>query len=318
MVTADIVLTVYNGARFLPEQIESIQRQTHDAWRLWIRDDGSTDDTPALLRDIGASDGRIEVHDADGEQRGVSEGFSWLLDRLPDDAGYVFCADADDVWLPEKIERSLAAMLAEEAEAGAGEPILVHTDLTMTDAALKPLGASLWQQLGIGPEPPTLRELVVRNVVTGPTILMNRPLVDRVVPIPGEVPHHDWWIALVATAMGRTVALPDPMVLYRRHPDNHTGEYAVGKATLGRAVRHALGTWSRTPGLRWWLGATARQAGLFLDRFHDELSPENRAFLRAYAEIPTLPFLRRKLRALRLRAVPGQSLASKMALALRA
>ena len=128
--TVDIVLSVYNGEKYVAEQIRSIQVQTHEEWRLWIRDDGSSDDSRSVVEDIAATDGRIHSYGGDGRNLGSGPGFGWLLERLPRDARYVFCADADDVWLPEKIDISMAAMLRAEAEPG---PVLVHTDMMVVD-----------------------------------------------------------------------------------------------------------------------------------------------------------------------------------------
>ncbi|MBT4915019.1 MAG: glycosyltransferase, partial [Gemmatimonadales bacterium] len=57
--TVGIVLAVHNGAAYLEEQVESIRAQTHEKWRLWIRDDGSTDDTAELVDRLAARDERV-------------------------------------------------------------------------------------------------------------------------------------------------------------------------------------------------------------------------------------------------------------------
>jgi len=311
-----IVLSVHNGSRFIREQIQSIQDQTLEDWRLWVRDDGSTDDTLSVLEEIAASDPRIVIHPTDGRQRGVSGGFSWLIERLPDDARYVFCCDADDVWLPEKMELSKRVLCL--AEASGSGPLLVHTDLQVTDSKLRTLNHSLWRYLKIRPEPVTLQRLIVENVATGPTILMNRDLAEKACPIPDEVPHHDWWITLVAAAFGKIVALPEATVLYRRHSTNHTGEYDEQTGGFRYWVRKVVRVLRRTDKLRFWLATSARQAEIFLDRFEEELPQEDQDMLRDYSEIPRLAFLKRKLRVLRLRALPGHGLAKNLSLLLRA
>ena len=315
MLAAHIVLSVYNGSRFVSEQIQSIQDQTFRDWRLWIRDDGSTDRTFSVLEEITASDSRIFLHSPDGRQLGVSGGFSWLLERLPDDARHVFCCDADDVWLPKKIEQSRTALLTAEA-MGSG-PILVHTDLWVTDSKLRTIDQSLWHYLKISPEPVTLQRLLVENVATGPTILMNRDLLEKACPIPDNVPHHDWWITLVAAAFGRVVALPEATVVYRRHSGNHTGEYTKMTGGIRHWVRKVVGAPGRTGELRRWLTASARQAEIFLNRFEDELPQEAQVMLQQCSEIPRLGLFKRKLRVLRLRALPGHGMARKLGLLLR-
>ena len=316
MPTVDIVLSVYNGQQYIGEQIRSIQAQTHEEWRLWIRDDGSTDGTHTVIEELAAADTRIRLHSPDGKQLGVSLAFSWLLERLPEDAQYVACSDADDVWLPDKIARTHRALCqAEKEDPG---PILVHTDMRVVDSELDTISPSLWRHLGIEPEPTKLERLIVQNVVTGPTILMNRDLLARVVPIPAEVTNHDWWIALVAAGVGRIVTLSDTTVLYRRHSGNHTAASHAGKVRLGRIVAESWKVLGRTSQLRWWLAATGRHAELCHARFGSELPPMVSRFLQEYAEIPRLGFLRRKLRVLRLRALPEHGMARNVALLLRA
>ena len=311
-----IVLSAYNGSQFVAEQIQSIQDQTFRDWRLWIRDDGSTDKTFSVLEEIVASDPRIFLYPRDSRQLGTSGAFSWLLERLPDDATQVFCCDADDVWLPEKIELSRTAML--QAESGESGPILVHTDLRVTDSKLQTLDQSLWHYLGISPEPVTLQRLLVENVATGPTILMNRDLVEKACPIPDNVPYQDWWITLVAAAFGRVVVLPEATVLYRRHSANLTGEYTKRRSALRTWTRKVAGAPGRTGELRQWLAASAQQAGIFLNRFEDELSRETQDMLREYSEIPRLGLFKRKLRVLRLRALPEHGIVRNLGLLLRA
>ena len=311
-----IVLSVYNGSQFVGEQIRSIQDQTFRDWHLWIRDDGSTDRTLSVLEEIAASDPRIFLHSPDGEQLGVSGGFSWLLERLPGEAQYVFCCDADDVWLPGKMEQSMTALLREETRQSG--PVLVHTDLRVTDSNLQIVAQSLWHYLKISPEPATLERLLVENVATVPTILMNRHLLEKVCPIPQGVPHHDWWIALVAATFGRVVALHEATVLYRRHSANHTGEYTNVTSGFRHWASKVLGAPGRTSELHRWLVASAAQAGTFLDRFEDELPQEVQVMLQEYSEIPNLGLLERKLRVLRMRALPEHGVLRNLGLLLRA
>lgn len=306
--TVDIVLSVYNGGRYIAEQIRSIQAQTYQDWRLWIRDDGSSDDSKNEMEEIAATDGRIHSYGGDGKNLGSGPGFGWLLERLPQNARYVFCSDADDVWLPGKIEISIAAMLRAEADPG---PILVHTDMVVTDERLQMVHASLWRYVGIQPDPVSLCRLLTHNVVTGPTILMNRDLFKQVCPIPPEAAYQDTWIALVAAAFGRTVALSEPTVLYRRHKRSSTsntrvrGQRAPGLAGL---VEKLVGRPGRAREIRAWVLATARQAEAFLLQYGPLLSADDRELLREYSSIPGLSFLPRKLSLIRSRSLRAQGI----------
>ena len=305
-VAVDIVLCVHNGARFIAEQIWSIQSQTHQDWRLWIRDDGSSDDSLKVVEQIAGKDDRIHVFPPDGQRLGAGPGFGWLLEQLSGESRYVFFSDADDVWMPEKMEQSLAAMLRAESHPG---PVLVHTDLVVADERLQTIRDSLWRHLRISPEPVSLCRLLAHNVVTGPTMLINRPLLDLARPIPEGAVYQDTWIALVASAFGRTVALHEPTVLYRRHESNSTGRDRGGPWSPSRMAGMVIRTRSRGEEIRRSIQTTARQAEAFLLQYGPLLSTEDQRLLREYSEIPGLRFLPRKLRVLRNRSLGAQGLA---------
>ena len=313
--TVHIALSVHNGVPYLDEQIRSLQAQTHEGWRLWVRDDGSTDETPARLGEMAARDPRIHVHPRDGERLGTTLCHDWLLHRIPREARYVASCDADDVWLPGKLERSLVAMQAAEAQ-GDG-PVLVHTDLAVVDGELNQIAPSFWSYSGTAPEPTDLARLLVANVATGPTLLLNRALLDRVLPIPAAAAYHDWWIALVASAFGRVVGVPEATVLYRRHGANVTSGHTGNLRGAADGVRRLGGARGRTSALRAWVAATGLQAAAFLLRFEDELSADQTELLRDLASVPTRGFLGRKLGALRHHALPERGLLRNLGLVLR-
>jgi len=240
----------------------------------------------------------------------------WLLSRIPREVQYVFSCDADDVWMPDKVELSLAAMQSAEAEGGG--PILVHTDLTVVDEELKPVAPSFWAHNGTAPEPTELGRLLVANVATGPTLLLNRALLERVLPIPAAAAYHDWWISLVASAFGRIVAVPQATVLYRRHGANVSGQLTGNIRGPSDGLRRVRGATGRTSALRAWIGATGRQAEAFLQRFESELTTDQIEVLRDVALVPHRGFLRRKIGVLRHHALPERGFLRNLGLALRA
>ncbi len=317
MVTVDIICSVLNAERFLPEFLASLAAQTHASWRLWLRDDGSTDGTASIFRSASDADSRVRILDVGGPRMGAAQSFGWALERVPDDSSYVMTADADDIWLPTKIERTLAVMIESEASHSPAMPILVHTDLTVVDADLRERHPSFWRLTDLRPEPPTLRRVVVRNVATGPTIMLNAALRARIGTTPAEATYQDWWYALVAAAVGRVVAIHEPTVLYRQHGANHVGAQArepVRFSNLPGAIRAGL---ARSGQFRAGIRKTAAQAGALLARYGDQLTPEDRQFLLDYSRIPDRSFARRKLEVLRLRALPEYGLVRTLGALLR-
>lgn len=302
--TVDIVCAVLNGEPFLADFFRGLDDQTYDAWRLWVRDDGSTDRTVEMIRERAATDPRVHLIHVGGPKSGATRAYAWLLDHLPSDARYVMFGDADDVWLPNKIARSMDAML--EAEAPSPKtPLLVHTDMIVVDAALNKIHDSFWAYSSFYPEPATVRRVIVRNVAAGQTILMNRALCDRIGSMPDEAIYNDGWVAIVAAATGRIIAIPDKTVLYRQHGANSVGA-AQSKANrtlvdVGRAVWRGLqqGEIYRTN-----LARTARQARAALERYGADMSGDDRAFVEAYSRIPERSVLRRKLDLIRFNYIP--------------
>jgi hypothetical protein len=306
-VTVDIISSVLDGARFLPEFLESLDKQSHADWRLWVRDDGSSDATVEILRAKAAADSRVELIHVGGPPMGVAGAYGWVLERVPADATYIMCGDADDVWLPDKIERTLTAMRAAENTAPPNTPVLVHTDLVVVDEELHVRHPSFWALSGFDPEPATLRRVIVRNVATAPSVMLNRALRELVGKTPPAAAFQDWWYVCVAAAFGKVVALREATVLYRQHGANAVGarDARVSLSDLPRAVVWRLG---KTAEFRRGLKQSAEQARAFLDRYGNRLPDDDRRFLAEYARLPELGFLRRKVDLLRLRVLPEYGL----------
>jgi hypothetical protein len=298
-----ILLPVRDGLRYVDEQIRSIQAQTYTAWRLWVRDDGSKDGTGDRIRSLAAADDRIRLVCYHEQGIGATRAFAWLLENVAPAADYIMFCDQDDSWLPTKIEETLNLLRRTELEPGGSEghrvPTLVHTDVKVVDAELNVIASSLWHYQGVRPQRATLNRLLIQNCVTGCTVMINRALRELAVPVPSEAVMHDWWVALVASCVGRVEQLPGATLLYRQHPSNYTGAYRHprGLSRVIRSAREALGNGDK---LRESLRVSAAQAGALLERHGNRMSPETRRLVRAYAELPAQGALSRKVRLLRL------------------
>lgn len=312
-----VICPTWNGAAFIPEFLRSVQAQTFEDWVLWVRDDASSDGSAALVRAVAESDTRVRILASNGDRLGAVGAFRWLWEQVPSTARYLMFADQDDVWLPDKLELSMNAM--RDAERLATGPVLVHTDLVVVDAMLKQVAPSFWLYARIKPETVSLPRLIVHNIVTGNTVLINRALRLRVGCIPIGAAMHDWWVACVAAALGRIVAVSVPTVLYRQHGANTIGARA---STAGLALRaipgEAARAFTRTATVRADIATAARQARAFVQAYGGALSASDRAFLHAYARIPEQRFLRRKLQLLRLHLHPENGLMRNVGLLLRA
>ena len=231
-------MSTYNGSLYLPEQLASIIGQTHRAWRLVIRDDGSSDSTISIIEDCARRDPRISVVRSDGGNLGPWASFGRLLALAKSLVEpHIFLSDQDDVWLRDKIESQLELLRSAERALGENTPILVHSDLEVVDDALRPVHPSFveYQRTSYDRDDP-LSTLLIHNAIVGCTIGFNRPLLDFAVPVPPGSPH-DWWLALCASAIGRIVGTKNQTVRYRQHGSNAIGARAR-HAFLPELLRH--------------------------------------------------------------------------------
>jgi glycosyltransferase involved in cell wall biosynthesis len=256
-----ILLSTYNGAAYLPEQLASFRGQTHADWSLLWRDDGSEDATEALMAaftaEIGAD--RCRRLEMPPRKLGVRESFLTLLRATaptlgPRDA--VAFADQDDVWLPEKLARGVAALTAIEPDV----PALLCTRQMLVDAALAPFGES-----PVVHRPPGFPAALTQNVATGCTVLLNRAAARLVAGSRApETTLHDWWSYLVVSAAGgRVLVDPAPLVLYRQHGANVVGAPATLPGRAIAALRRGPGKFMRI--FRANLACLAAQPALLTD-----------------------------------------------------
>ncbi|WP_283576510.1 glycosyltransferase family 2 protein [Limosilactobacillus oris] len=211
-----ILLSTYNGEKYLPELITSILKQTYTNWQLYIRDDGSSDNTINIIKDFVSRDSRIKFLTCDkGKNLGVVQSFFSLLESV--DADFYMFSDQDDYWLPDKVEKTLNRMLSLEYKK---VPICVYTNLQIVDEDLKGddlLLSKDWQ---------SFPELLFTNNAYGCTMMINQLVKDLISfdQINYEnIFMHDWWLALIAAAFGKVSYLDEPTILYRQHGDNQVG-----------------------------------------------------------------------------------------------
>jgi glycosyltransferase involved in cell wall biosynthesis len=282
----DILLATYQGADYIEDQIKSILLQTYPHFHLWIRDDGSSDQTLSILNKIIQTYPYKITLIPERENLGIKGNFSKLLEHSP--APYVFLADQDDYWLPNKIELSLECMRALELIHGKNLPLLVHSDLTVVEKNLTEIASSFWQYAHLDPIHVTLNRLLAQNIVTGCTMLMNRRLVNLACPIPEKAIMHDWWIALVAACFGHIDYVKQPTLLYRQHGLNDTGAKPYG--FLKFFTQDSLESEKKST----CACQTYKQAYLLLEKYKHLLDKHQKELLWAYTQIEYLPFFERK------------------------
>jgi glycosyltransferase involved in cell wall biosynthesis len=200
-------MAVYNGRRFLSEQVRSILSQLQGDDELIIVDDASTDGGVASLETLAAENVRLFTNPRNmGVMRTFERGLA--LARH----GIVFLSDQDDIWLPGKRTAFVEAFEREPAAC------LVISDAEVIDDAGRTVAASFMANRG-GFDGSLLGTLY-RNRYIGCSMAVRRRVIEVALPVPRSVPMHDMWLGVIATATGRVVYLPTPYLRYRRHGNN--------------------------------------------------------------------------------------------------
>lgn len=284
-----ILMACYNGARYLEEQIQSIQAQSYRDWILIARDDGSRDETRAILRRFESEDPRIcTAEDGDGNLGPIGN-FSRLISYACEKrADYIFFADQDDVWHPAKLEIMLSGMRDLEATVGGAHPLLVHCDLAVADVHMQVTAPSFMGLMRLSPESADLGSMLVQNHVTGCACLVNRMALELANPMAPDVPMHDWWLALLCSATGKVGYLPRTLVNYRQHGANVVGAKVYWKRLAGLL---SLGQWRIHLNI---IRRGLEQAKWILDRIESRkinMLPGAREQLDTYSTILDAPLL---------------------------
>jgi len=295
--TVEILMATYNGERYLKEQINSILAQTYTNWNLIVQDDCSTDGTPRLLLNYQKQyPGKITVIPNFKRFGSAQSNFFSLL--FQSTAAYVMACDQDDVWLPNKIMLTMQKTHEMEKNSSTSTPLLVHTDLAVTDAVLETISPSLFYMQKMDASRTALRQLLAQNIVTGCTMMVNRPLLDILgKKEPQGAIMHDWWLALLVNCTGRIGFVDEPTILYRQH-----GENAIG-ARNARSLWHKLRLLRDLKQVRKNITATYLQAQCFLELYEGVLNRDQRLLLTQYAGIPLKNKMNRCLTAWRLGTV---------------
>ncbi|MDD6372875.1 MAG: glycosyltransferase family 2 protein [Bifidobacteriaceae bacterium] len=282
--TVDICLATYNGERYLPQQLDSLFAQTYQDFRILVRDDGSTDDTPRLIDEYaGRHPGRIVVIRDSVRCGSAVRNFMQIMEHAT--APYVMFCDQDDVWNPGKVERTLDFMRSEERTVGADRPVLVFCDYEVVDADLEPLDVPD-ANLQVAAAHCELNRLLVQNYVTGCTMMVNHAACALAEPYDERIPMHDWWLALCCAAMGRVAHLPEKLMEYRQHGTNEVGAVDV-KSWSYRLAKF------RDPAARKSAQSYFELAGLLDERYGERMPGASRATLRRFLDIPGHAKLRR-------------------------
>ncbi len=239
-----VLLATYNGQEYLREQLDSLVQQTFKDFKIIVHDDGSTDGTIEIIDEYQKKYPEMMVQYF-GEPLGSAKAnFLWMLKQVQ--ADYYFFCDQDDVWAPDKVERSLQEMYRleeqnREAQLLEAPPTCIFTDMRVVDKNLDEISPSFIRYIGRSPENIAYTQILIDNPAAGCTMCINRQLKNLVVDmLPfielDLIPMHDALVLEVAAIMGHIHCIDEPMVSYRQTGHNTMG--AVTETDSDKANRN--------------------------------------------------------------------------------
>lgn len=229
-ISVAVVMSTYNGERFIAQQVDSVLAQDMPGVRLFVRDDGSSDGTVDILREY-ESRGLLTLHV--GENKGVVGSFLDALSMPGEQYAYLAFCDQDDVWHADKISR--AVRLLEQRDQSLPQLYCSEYDFCDEDGAF--VERSQLNRIGVG-----FRQLLVESVCSGNTMVMNRVLADELLANGTTgVYTHDWWAALLAAGLGELTFDEFDSLDYRRLSSSVSPTGSHGLSLLLFRLRTFLG-----------------------------------------------------------------------------
>lgn len=284
--TIEIIVATYNGASYLKEQIESLLCQTVPVTSIMICDDGSVDETVQIIDEYAAKVNNISVRK---NPRNLGYTMNFLCAVRRSKADYVMLCDQDDIWKEDKVEKTLSKM-REMEEKYADEPVLVFGDAEIYNGRTSE-NRRFFESQHLDTKKVDIGHILMENKCIGCTIMVNRALTGYLEHLPLDIRVHDWWLAMIASGLGRIGYVDEALLLYRQHEENQIG----GKSFSGYVKNRLKKIREQKETLR----ATYRQGEVFYRIFEAEFSPETKKTVYAFATMGHVSWIRRRARMIR-------------------
>lgn len=214
-----VLMSSYNGEKFIEEQIRSIFAQEDVKVTLFVRDDNSTDNTRAILNKLKHSYDQLFI--SFGKNLGVALSFMQLIEEVPITVSYYALADQDDIWEPRKLATAIKML-------NTNSNFLLYASnqkLVNTNNQFIKIRYSFVPPLDI-------LNIIDKNYLSGCTMVMKRELILQIrekKPANNLIKQrmHDTWIAAVASCLGEIVYDSDAYIRYRQHDNNVIGVKSI-------------------------------------------------------------------------------------------
>ena len=260
-----VILSTYNGEAYLSTQLDSVLAQDVDDLTVFVRDDGSSDGTVAILEEYASRGDIVLVR---GENEGVVASFLDLVASVPADFDYIALCDQDDQWHVDKLSRALSVLSGRDQSI----PQLYCSEYYYCDENLVRGERSHLNRIGVG-----FATTLYENMISGNTAVMNRSLARRVVAAGRQgVYTHDWWIALIACALGELTFDDFASLEYRRTGSNASPSGTGGLSLLRYRLRTFFGKGQ--------FADITRQLERLGELYADEMPADRRALLERFLD----------------------------------
>lgn len=202
-----VCLATYNGEKFIKNQLISILNQLGLEDEVIVSDDTSSDKTLSIIEKI--NDPRIKIF-KENKFHSPTKNFENALIRSKGD--YIFLADQDDIWMPNRVEKALKVLRKKNVECVICNRIII--DENGISDALPVVLEDFTKKSFI--------RVLLNNPYIGCCMAFTRSHLEMALPFPKKLPMHDLWIGLLAHKQKVVSYIPEPLIAYRRHGDNVT------------------------------------------------------------------------------------------------
>ena len=207
-----ILMSTYNGEKYIAEQLESLLNQTYPNIKIFIRDDGSKDRTIEIIKKFQQKSKNIFL--IEGENIGFINSFFELL-NISDKSDYYAYCDQDDVWMEDKIERAVNFL----EKTDVSKPALYFSNSDYYDGEMNFLATAEKNKTY------NFRNSLVECVTQGMTMVINNKTRETIIKNrPQTCLYHDWWTYMICSGFGEIVYDDKSLVRYRRHNKSVTVE----------------------------------------------------------------------------------------------
>lgn len=220
MYRVQVLMSVYNGSKYLQEQLDSIFRQKGIRVSLLVRDDGSQDNSVELLYAYKEKNS-FDICIVEGRNIGIKRSFLSLIEMADRTCDFYAFADQDDIWEEEKLQAAVRVLYSadfEDKPSIYASSVKVFVKNEIRGIAFENASGKSYQ----------FKDFLLKNYFPGCTMVFNKRLLELLVKhdlsVLNEYPLHDLWLNLVCTGCGGKVFFDNvSYILYRQHEHNAVG-----------------------------------------------------------------------------------------------